>query len=78
MWLPPSLEEGVAPFWPEVLLHWLDTFSFWQERREGGRREKGGRGGRRRCREACMRKVSGCGERAREREREGGRGGREG
>ena len=56
----------------------LALVSFWQERREG----EGERGGRRRYREACMRKVSGCEqackrdrEREREREREGGGGG---
>ena len=35
----PSLEEGKAPLWLKVLLRWSDTSSFWQERREGGRRE---------------------------------------
>ena len=67
----PSLEEGMTPLWMEVLLCWLDTSSFWQERREGGR------GGRRRYREACIRTVSGC-DRACKREREGGEGGGEG
>ena len=35
--LAPSLEKGVAPLWLEVLLRWLDTFSFWKERKEGGK-----------------------------------------
>ena len=30
----------MAPLWLEVLLRWSDMSSFWQERREGGRREK--------------------------------------
>ena len=40
----------MAPLWLEVLLRWSDTSSLWQERREGGRREK-----RRKSKRVCER-----------------------